>query len=502
MQKLKASAILESAWLLPAILSAGIALRISGLTESAIWYDEAITFEAGKLPFLSMLEAAKYSFSPPLWGMIAWASMKLFGENEFALRMPALLAGIFSLWLTYGIAGDFNLSRHQKTAVMFFVSLMPYQFAMAQDGRMYTLLTVLYLGAIHFALRDRWIAVTVCAAFLLYTHYTAPFYLAALYTVILINGELNFRRLRNTLASGAVASLSFLPWLPNYLNTLKIASPVNPLSVLDLNLMFYRISFEDTFTPLAYLLYPALTIILLSVSLSALLTAWELFPALRAVGAAASDIKEAARRFIQLIVFALLPLIIMAVWSFVWKNFLYYRLLAALSVPLVIWSVKIFEVNRFAHISGRLLLPLWLVLVFCGILLWTPSEKSGDMRGILEFIDEQWEDGDIVYHMTGTSYLPVSQYTKDKPQYLMDEVQHAWLLPTELQEIFQIPQTRLEGLNAQRVWVFYSQDGLMSPEAKSRAQAYTQNGVLIGVIKGWRFSPIHIYLVDAALLEE
>src|SRR5690349_21731524 len=81
------------------ILVSGGILRIAGLTTAAIWYDESISFEAAKLPFLAMLDATKYTFSPPLWGTIVWFSMRTFGQNAFSLRVPALLAGLASLWL-------------------------------------------------------------------------------------------------------------------------------------------------------------------------------------------------------------------------------------------------------------------------------------------------------------------------------------------------------------------------------------------------------------------
>lgn len=112
--------IINSTWLLGATITAGVVLRISGLTTSAIWYDEALPLETAKLPFLSMLDATKYTFSPPLWATIVWVSTKVFGGNEFAIRFPALIFGVATLWLAYRVAKEFYLALCDDKSLSFF----------------------------------------------------------------------------------------------------------------------------------------------------------------------------------------------------------------------------------------------------------------------------------------------------------------------------------------------------------------------------------------------
>jgi hypothetical protein len=112
-------------------------------------------------------------------------------------------------------------------------------------------------------------------------------------------------------------------------------------------------------------------------------------------------------------------------------------------------------------------------------------------------INMQWEPGDIIYHITGTSYMPFSNYTANKPMYLIDEQQHGWLLRPQLQDIFRIKRSALEDIKYKRVWIVYaSSEKLISESARRRADQYIENGVLIDVVQAWQFAPIKVYLVE------
>src|SRR5258706_2255119 len=489
---------LDSKQILGAILAAGIALRISGLTASAIWYDEAISFEAAKLPFFSMLDATRFTFSPPLWGTIVWLSVRLFGQNELGLRLPALFAGISLLWMTYQTISDFRLSEYQNIVVIGFAAFLPYQLAMAQDGRMYTLFATLYLCAIWFARRNRWLGLTACSGLLLYTHYTAIFYLIAIYLIAAINHLSNRKHLVKIFASGLISILSFLPWLGVYISTLAIESPVGPISIKSLLIMFYQGTFDGTITQTPF--YPlALVAIFGSVIFGLFFSINMVFSlvheATRVDSVRPLFVRRKLVHYVQLTLFALLPITIMVVWSFVWKNFLYYRLIVSTIIPMIIWAVYNIAQSSKLRQLNYVLLSCWTVCILAGIVLWSPQAKTGDLHDIANFVNEQWQNGDVIYHITGTSYLPFSQYLGNKPQYLIDEKQHDWLLPIQLQDRFGIKRSSLESIPYQRAWIFFSRDGLISQQANERAQKYIHDATLIGVVKAWRFSSIEVYLL-------
>lgn len=491
--------IINSSWLLGAIIVAGIVLRVSGLTSSAIWYDEALPLETAKLSFLSMLDATKYTFSPPLWATIVWLSTKLFGTNEFAIRFPALLFGISTLWIAYRIAKEFQLSHHQILASMILIAWMPYQLALAQDGRMYTLLTALILIAAWAAIKDNWIWLSISASLLLYTHYTAPFYLVAIYLMALFNGKIDIRRFRNVFISGIAAIISFLPWLPNYLETLKIDSLINPVTFPEIVLMVYRITFEDTLTNYPALLILSMVTVNLLLMLSLVTSIWALLTKPEWMRSASDSLEadSTPKRYLQLTMLAVIPFAAMLTWNILWTDFLYYRLIAAMLIPVTIWAVRTLSNIRFTRVITNLSFASVLLLVGVGVMSWSPHSKSGTLRETAEFIESQWQEGDIIYHITGTTYLPASQYFEGKPQYLINETQHEWLLPLQLQEIFKISRAPMEEIEFKRAWVFYSRGNLIIDEVAAKADKYTLDGILVTTVKGWRFATMEVYLVEA-----
>ncbi len=500
-QRLFPSQAIDSKQLIIAIVAAGIALRISGLTLSAIWYDEALSLEAAKLPFLSMLDATKFTFAPPLWGVIIWLSIQIFGANELALRLPALLAGIFTFWVVYKICDDFGLTNNQKMISLLFMSLLPYQLWIAQDGRVYAITCGLYLCAAWFAFRNRWLGLTACAGLLLYAHYTSPFYLIAIYAAAAINNGFNLKRLMHVFSSGAVAILSFLPWLPIYIATTKGDVPVPPLSIWAFLPIFYRLMFADTLNNSSILLILALSTIAVSTILAIISSIWLIWLTVKK-GSQSAEFEQPSPakrtpiiRYWQLILITLLPLALMVAWSLLWKNFIYYRLFVPMLIPMILWMVYTLTKTPSAWLAKYILFPTWIILLVAGLATWTPQSKSGHLRDTAELIRSQWRPGDIIYHITGTSYLPFTQYLGDKPEYLIDEQQNDWLMPYELQEMFGIERRSLESLSYQRAWVMYSRDTIITEQVNERAQSYIKNGTLIDIVKAWQFAPIEIYLV-------
>ena len=70
-----------------------------------LWFDEFFTFFISRLPSLrEMLPAIPADGQPPLQYLLAHVSLRLFGETEFALRLPGMLAYISAGFLTFRIA--------------------------------------------------------------------------------------------------------------------------------------------------------------------------------------------------------------------------------------------------------------------------------------------------------------------------------------------------------------------------------------------------------------
>ena len=83
------------------ILIVGILLRFYGLSSESIWIDEIISIESSSLSFIDIINPTYASGSeyanPPLYTLFLKCWMGLFGDSEFALRLPSAIFGCISI---------------------------------------------------------------------------------------------------------------------------------------------------------------------------------------------------------------------------------------------------------------------------------------------------------------------------------------------------------------------------------------------------------------------
>lgn len=105
-----------------------------------LWFDEFFTLFISRLPSLSeMLQAMPADSQPPLQYLLTHLSLRLFGEAEFAVRLPEMLAYLAAGLLTYRIV------RRHGTAVQALFALTMLlgsfiSFQLAHTARPYGLL--------------------------------------------------------------------------------------------------------------------------------------------------------------------------------------------------------------------------------------------------------------------------------------------------------------------------------------------------------------------------
>jgi len=453
-------------------VSAGIALRVSGLGASAIWYDESFSLAMARLPLLDMIRTAALDFNPPLWEMIAWVSVRIFGVNEIGLRAPALVASILTLLLARYLAHTLLPDMPAALGVGA-VALLPYQLWMAQEGRMYAMMSLLYLFAFALARRGRWLGLSAVLGLLLYSHMTAPFYCAAvgLYALVKARGERT-----QVLVTGATAISAFLPWATSYLHsaTAKDFWYV-PRTLGWIITALVRATMADAMPGEWWQAVAMLTLL-------GSLVAGLLITAQRRESAALSLCVIALGPF--LLMLAVMPL----------QNVIFYRTLSALTVPLLLWLGA-----TLVHLPGVWLRSLfgaaWALMAVSGLVAWQPAAKGGELRDVAEFVNDAWRPGDVIYHATATTELPFEFYL-NHPAYLLDERQHDGLLAWEVQDALGVQRAALEDIPHKRAWVVWALDGFMSERAIERMEGYTANGVLVAYVHYWQAAKVAVWLVD------
>ncbi len=203
-------------WLLPAILAAALGLRCVGL-DSCLWYDEVVTLtEFVRLPLGELLHNYVDQNQHPLYSVLAHGSVAAFGESAWALRLPAVLFGVGSLWIVFHFARRF-VAGPEPLLAMLLLAVSYHHVWFSQNARGYT-------GLLFWTLLGSWllvdnlrrphlgrsIAYGAVMALALYTHLTAVFVVAShglIYLALLMRQGVRRRRLAT---SDLVPALGFV----------------------------------------------------------------------------------------------------------------------------------------------------------------------------------------------------------------------------------------------------------------------------------------------------
>src|SRR5437867_162240 len=93
---------------LVAALAAGAALRLYHIGLPSLWIDEFITAWVARAPTLTAAWQRAWQAVPgmPIYYAGAWLSRHVLGEDEVALRLPSVVAGLAALPLAYGLGRE------------------------------------------------------------------------------------------------------------------------------------------------------------------------------------------------------------------------------------------------------------------------------------------------------------------------------------------------------------------------------------------------------------
>ncbi len=207
--------------LAPAIAACllAFALRLYGLNEPLLRWDEGWTIAHGHLPWRELIRIAALEWHPPLFYMVFKTWLPLAGQTSYAVRFLAVLGGVLTVPLAYVAARAWAGNRRLALLAAFYAAAAPLLVYYGQVNRMYAWTPAGTLLAAWALLRAtanprpqlRWvIASGLTTALALYLLYYAVWSLAAAYAFVLL---VRRRQWRAALISGLVALLVFAPWL-------------------------------------------------------------------------------------------------------------------------------------------------------------------------------------------------------------------------------------------------------------------------------------------------
>lgn len=164
-----------------AILLLGLALRLPGL-NSGLWFDEVDTLTSYiRLPFGALLGTYDSLNNHMFFSLQAKLSVTLFGEHPWAIRLPAMLLGLASIWALWRL-GRLVAGEVPARLAALMMALSYHHVWFSQNARGYTGLLFFGLLATIFLVRGTadprwrvWLAYGLCLAVSMYTHLSAAF---------------------------------------------------------------------------------------------------------------------------------------------------------------------------------------------------------------------------------------------------------------------------------------------------------------------------------------
>ena len=204
---------------LAALLFVAAVVRLLWIGRESYWFDELWSIDQVRPPLGDVLASlAERDVHPPLYPLLLWGWVHLFGDAEWVTRLPSALFGTAAVGVLYVLGRDL-WDRATGLVAAGMLALSSFAVAYSQETRCYSLLLLLSLGAT--AALVRWSAspralgrqagYTALGLLLAYTHVYGAFLLAA--HAVFVLGWLPALR-RRYLVTGAIVAVLFAPWVP------------------------------------------------------------------------------------------------------------------------------------------------------------------------------------------------------------------------------------------------------------------------------------------------
>lgn len=204
------------------LLLLAFALRVAGLADHNLWWDEGVGVWLARLPVPNLLDWTAHDTHPPLFYLALHAWRRLAGEGEFVWRYPSVVAGLLTVTLVYRLGRALGGRRVGALAALF-LALSRFAITWSQEVRMYALAALAATGVLWFALQlwrearwTAWVGYVLCTAGALLSLYlTALVPLVANLAFPLVwfrTGRLR-RRLWLWLTAQLAAAALVLPWV-------------------------------------------------------------------------------------------------------------------------------------------------------------------------------------------------------------------------------------------------------------------------------------------------
>jgi mannosyltransferase len=163
--------------LLTGLVAVALAVRLIGLTRESLWYDEAYSVWISNMNIASLKLLWDWKIEFPLYYLLFYYWLRLFGQGEFAVRLFGALAGTAAVVPMYRLGKEL-FGRRVGVIAALLLAVSPYHIWYSQEVRMHSwavLLTLLSLYAFWRVVRGGawgwWLLHTAVTGLSLHLHY-------------------------------------------------------------------------------------------------------------------------------------------------------------------------------------------------------------------------------------------------------------------------------------------------------------------------------------------
>lgn len=226
--------------LLTLTLLLAFGLRVWGLDDRNIWWDEGLVAWAARLPAAAIVDWTAHDVHPPLYFLLQRLWWFVVGDGEFVMRYTSVLIG------TWGVAWIYLLGRTlggplAGLLAALFLAVAPFAVSWSQEMRMYIGASAAATAALWAALRywqtgqwRHWGLYVLAAAaglWLLYLSVSVLIIANLAFLWVWIGRRPPLRAVLRWAAAQALAVALFLPWLAYALPRIPSWSTAEPFTV-------------------------------------------------------------------------------------------------------------------------------------------------------------------------------------------------------------------------------------------------------------------------------
>lgn len=387
------------------LLALAIGLRLYNLGAAPLWYDEAFTDLATRLPLKEMMQALAGDVHPPAHYLLIWGMQRLGLSGPTGLRLLSALASIGSVILAGYLARIITKDNWAETITIGLMAFAPMNLHYAQEARMYALLQLLVLIGLISIYKELWGLLAATAALAMLTHTYGLFYAVALAVAALVVAGPKWRKI---IPSFCLAGLIWLPWGVVMLNQMRDLQSsgywIQPVSIGRIlgafQKMLFSFSLPNEMTIATMIMLGAG----LAVMVATLARSW-----------------QQRSSWLSLVILAGLPLLLAVLASWLYRPVLLFRpLIGSLPMILILVAIVIAAQDKTGRIlSAAMLIPLMAWMAW-GYHHYNMINK-GDSQPWINEIRSSWVDGSVVYALNDSSALAMLHGAPDLPFYKMPD---------------------------------------------------------------------------------